>query len=277
MESGLQAKFLHLKSILAPMTRVIVAYSGGVDSATLVAAAADILGAHQVLAVTSASESVPKREVDLAQALAQDLGVAHRVIYTRELDNEDYARNDMNRCYFCKHTLFSDLSVVASREGFEHLLYGAILDDMGDFRPGMRAARELGVRGPLAEAQFAKADVRALADHFGLQVAHKPASACLSSRVTYGLRVTAGVLSQVERSEDFLKDLGFAQVRVRHHGDQARIEVPVHDIAKVAARAPEIASFLRGVGYRFVSLDLSGYRSGSLNPEAAAGHEEFVS
>ncbi|MCY0874966.1 MAG: ATP-dependent sacrificial sulfur transferase LarE [Firmicutes bacterium] len=268
MDTALQEKYRQLGSILAPMKRVLVAFSGGVDSAVLVAACVEVLGPAQVLAVTSASESVPKREVAYAKQLASDIGVAHRVIDTRELDNEDYARNDLNRCYFCKQTLFSDLLDVAREEGMAYTLYGAILDDLGDFRPGMRAARELGIRGPLAEAQFVKADVRALAEHFGLSVAHKPASACLSSRLAYGERVTAGALSQVERAEDFLKDLGFAQVRVRHHGDHARIEVPVQEIAKVAGRAEEIHAFLHALGYAFVSLDLAGYRSGSMNVPA---------
>lgn len=277
MEAGLREKFNHLRSIILPMERALIAYSGGVDSTTLARAAIDILGASNVLAVTSASESVPKREVEYAESLANDMGLQHKIIYTRELENEEYARNDANRCYFCKHTLFSDLALLAKQEEFTHLLYGAILDDMGDFRPGMRAARELGVRGPLAEAQFTKADVRVLADHYHLPVASKPASACLSSRIPYGLRVTSGVLSQVERSEDFLKDLGFSHVRVRHHGEQARIEVPCKDIAKVASRAAEISSFMRGVGYQFVSLDLMGYRSGSLNPDTVAAQVESVS
>lgn len=277
MEQLVREKWEHLQSIVAPMQRVIIAYSGGVDSATLVAAAVAILGRSQVLAVTSASESVPKREIALACELAEEIGVQHRVIYTRELDKEEYARNDLNRCYFCKHTLFTDLLDIARAEGYAYTLYGAILDDMGDFRPGMRAARELGIRGPLAEAQFSKADVRALAAHFELQVAQKPASACLSSRLSYGMRVTAGALSQVERAEDFLKDLGFSQVRVRHHGEQARIEVPPSDIGTVALRAGEIDAFLRGVGYKIVSLDLTGYRTGSMHSLAVAKDGESAS
>lgn len=270
MELSLESKWNHLREILHPLERVVVAFSGGVDSTTLLRAATEVLGAKNVLAATSTSASVPEREVEETKTLAAQIGVRHLLIKTEELSDPQYARNDANRCYFCKHTLFSDLVAIARREGFSCAIYGAILDDLGDFRPGMRAARELGIRGPLAEAQFAKGDVRALAQHFDLQVWSKPASACLSSRVAHGIEITTRVLSQVERAENFLRDLGFRQVRVRHHGNLARIEVDAGEIERAAARAPEIASFLKGVGYQYVSLDLNGYRTGSVSSAATA-------
>lgn len=250
------------------MERVAVAFSGGVDSTTLLKAAVETLGRSAVLALTSVAPSVPRREVEQAKTLAQDMGVQLIELLTDELENPLYLINDANRCYFCKNTLFRDCLTVSRQYGIDHVLYGAILDDLGDVRPGMRAARELHIRGPLAEAQFEKDDVRQLARHWQLNVWDKPASACLASRVARGVKVTAETLSMVERSEDFLHDLGFLQVRVRHHdGHSARIEVNPNDILRVAERAEEIHAFLRGVGYRHISLDLGGYRQGSLNTE----------
>ncbi len=262
----LAAKYAHLTAILKPMKRVAVAFSGGVDSTTLVMAARQTLGPSGVVALLSIAPSVPRREVDQAQTLAESLHVRLVPLHTNELNQAAYAANDENRCYFCKNTLFHDCLREAQAEGIAHVLYGAILDDLGDHRPGMRAARELGIRGPLAEAQFTKEDVRQLARAWDLPVSDKPASACLASRIAHGIGVTAKNLSQVERAEDFLHDLGFRLVRVRHHADDtARIEVDPVDIPRVAARAAEITAFLEGVGYRYVSLDLRGYRSGSLN------------
>ncbi len=259
----LAAKYAHLTQILKPMQRVAVAFSGGVDSTTLLSAACETLGSSGVLALLSVAPSVPRREVAQARALADSLHVRLVSLQTNELKQPAYAANDENRCYFCKNTLFHDCLRVAQAQGIAHVLYGAILDDLGDRRPGMRAARELGIRGPLAEAQFTKEDVRQLARAWKLPVAEKPASACLASRIASGIRVTVDNLSQVERAEDFLHDLGFRQVRVRHHADDtARIEVDPAEIPQVAARAAEITAFLEGVGYRYVSLDLRGYRSG---------------
>lgn len=271
MDTALDRKWRHLQAILGSMKRVVVAYSGGVDSATLLQAAVTVLGPENVLAVLSTSASVPRREVEAAMALARRIGAPLTTMETAELSNPLYVVNDAHRCYFCKATLFADCVALAERNGFSQVLYGAILDDLGDVRPGMRAARELKVRGPLAEAQFTKSDVRALAREFGLAVWDKPASACLASRVAHGVAVTAASLSRVERAEDFLHDLGFRQVRVRHHSDEmARIEVDPGEMVHAAERAQEIHAFLEGLGYRFITLDLGGYRSGSLNPVPAS-------
>lgn len=276
MDASLADKYQHLTRILQSMEQVGIAFSGGVDSATLLKAATETLGTQQVVALLSVAPSVPRREIDQARGFAARLGVRLIELETHELDNPLYVVNDHDRCYFCKTTLFHDCLERAADEGIAHVLYGAILDDLGDVRPGMRAARELRIRGPLAEAQFTKEDVRNLARHWGLDVADKPASACLASRVAHGVAVTAENLSQVERSEDFLHDLGFAQVRVRHHDPvTARIEVEPTMIPLIAARANEITAFLEGVGYRYISLDLRGYRSGSFNPPAPV-HERRI-
>lgn len=267
MNPNLHKKYAHLTLELQKLEKVIIAFSGGVDSTALVAAAVDILGKDKVLAVTSGSESMPRRELDETVRLAAEIGVTHLLIQTQEFENPDYVKNDLNRCFFCKQTLFTDLLQISEKEGYKHVLFGAILDDLGDYRPGMQAARQLGIRGPLAEAQMNKEDVRELAKHFNLSVWDKPASACLSSRVVRGQQVTVETIQKIEHAEDFLKDLGFRQVRVRHHDqDHARVEVESHEIARAASRGAEISSFLKGLGYRFVSLDLEGYRTGSLNP-----------
>ncbi len=276
MTSSLKEKYRHLIAILQPMERVAVAFSGGVDSTTLMQAAVESLGADNVLALMSVAPSVPRREIAEAHRLADAMGVRLIELHTEELENPLYVVNDSNRCYFCKDTLFRDCLATAAEHNIVHVLYGAILDDLGDVRPGMRAARQLRIRGPLAEAQMSKADVRELARLWGLDVADKPASACLASRVRHGVAVTQDTLSRVERSEDFLHDLGFRQVRVRHHDDRtARIEVEAPDLVKAAERAAEIHAFLAGVGYHTITLDLAGYRSGSFNPAPASERSDL--
>jgi uncharacterized protein len=235
------------------------------------AVAAEQLGAR-ALAVTSASESVPRREVEEAATLAVKLGLRHRVIVTRELDNPQYRANPSNRCYHCKTALYGDLTGVAEEEGLAWVANGIILDDLGDFRPGIQAAQEHRVRSPLVEAGLDKQAVRAIAKRLGLPNWAKPALACLSSRIPYGSEVTVEKLSQIDQAELVLLGLGFSQVRVRHHGEMARIELPPDELPRVFAdgRHERIVAGLKGLGYRYVTLDLQGYRSGSLN-EALSG------
>lgn len=245
---------------------VLVAYSGGVDSAYLAAVAARVLG-QKALAVTADSPSIPRRELEDAKALAAKIGIRHRVIEAKELENPDYVRNDADRCYHCKSELFTRLVRVAQDEGIAVVVDGNNADDRGDYRPGSAAAQERGVRSPLQECGFTKADVRAASRLLGLPTADKPASACLASRLPYGMPVTKRALGAIEQAEAGLHDLGFTQVRVRAHGDVARIELPADDIAR--AMAPDLRAavldVVRGAGFRYVAMDLQGYRSGSLN------------
>lgn len=260
----LDEKLERLYGIMRPMGRVMVAFSGGVDSTLVLKAAYDVLG-DDVLAVTAVSPSLPRAELQEAIALARFIGAPHRLLETREVENPNYAANPANRCYYCKAELHDTLRELAAREGYAYILDGANLDDMGDFRPGQKAARERGVRSPLQEAGLTKQDVRALARHLGLPNWNKPAMACLSSRIPYGTPVTVETLRQIEAAESALRDLGFRQLRVRHHGRLARIEVPVEDLPRVLAVREEIVHRLRETGYTFITLDLAGYRTGSLN------------
>jgi uncharacterized protein len=191
--------------------------------------------------------------------------MAYRSIHTRELDNPDYRANPVNRCYYCKSTLYSDLAALSRAEGFAVVVNGANADDLADHRPGLQAAQEFGVRSPLLECGFAKADIRAVAARLGLRNADKPQAACLSSRVPYGLSISLPVLSQIERAEQCLKRMGFAQLRVRHHDEIARIEVPPEEFPRVLEQRDAIERSLSALGYRYVTLDLKGFRSGSLN------------
>ncbi|MDA8193394.1 MAG: ATP-dependent sacrificial sulfur transferase LarE [Thermaerobacter sp.] len=278
MEPRLSTRLLTLQRILSESPRLIVAFSGGVDSTTLLKVATDHLGADRVLAVTSRSESLAAREVKECVRLAAVIGVPLRFVNTRELDLPQYRKNDANRCYFCKYTLFATLLRTARELGYDRVVFGAIRDDYADIRPGLLAARELAVGAPLAEAGFSKAEVRALARHYQLPNAEKPASACLASRIPTGTPVSAAVLSQVERAEEDLWQRGFGRVRVRHHGEIARIEVDPEEFPRIVADAAGISARLREVGYRFVTLDLVGYQtggragSGSPRQEALDGH-----
>ena len=263
---GLTAKQDRLLAELEASGPLLVAYSGGVDSAYLAWAAHRALG-RQAIAVTAESPSYPRSHRIAAESFARDVGFAHRFVNTLELQNPDYARNPSDRCYFCKSELFDVLERLRAELGFRSVAYGINADDRGDFRPGHRAAEEHRVLSPLLDAGLDKAEIRALARQAGLACAELPASACLSSRIPYGMEVTPEKLRQIDRAEDTLRELGFRQVRVRHHGELARIELASEelDAALDRARLREISRRLHELGFRWVSLDLDGYRTGSLN------------
>jgi uncharacterized protein len=263
----LEKRLEELEAMVAPYGSALVAFSGGVDSSLALAVAARALPKEEVLAVTSNNETYLPSELGQAEALARSLGVEHLVVNTRELDDPNYAKNPTNRCYFCKVTLYSDLKVMAEEKGYACVVDGANKDDEGDYRPGRKAAKELGVVSPLSLAGVGKAEVRELARYLGLPTWDKPAFACLSSRFQYGERITAEKLRQVDAAEAFVRSLGFRQFRVRHHERLARLEIARDEMAR--ALEPDVSAAivreLKAVGYRYVSLDLQGYRTGSLN------------
>jgi uncharacterized protein len=262
--SQLQADFMRLRDLIAQFGSALVAYSGGVDSALVLAAANDELGAR-ALACIGVSPSYPQRELRAAIDLAEKLGASHRSVQTEEHLNPGYAANPVNRCYFCKSELYDHLSRIAASEGFAVILDGTNASDLGEDRPGYRAALERGVRSPLAELGMSKNDVRTLARHRGLPVWDKPSMPCLSSRVPHGTAIVPELLGRIERAEDVLEALGFRQYRVRHHGDVARIELAPQDMARAMECRIAIVEGIQNAGYRFVSLDLAGFSSGSLH------------
>ena len=260
------AKLQSLRGILTDLRSVLVAYSGGVDSAFLLKVAVDTLG-DRALAATARSDSYPERELDEAVALAAAIGARHVVVDTREMESESYVSNPSNRCYFCKTELWETLAPIAAEHGMAALADGFNADDVGDYRPGAVAAREHGVRSPLLEAGLTKQEIRALSRDMGLPTWDKPAMACLSSRVPYGERISREKLEQIDRAEQLLRELGYRQVRVRHHGDVARIELPPEDMQRFFGEglADPIARRIKELGFQYVTLDLQGYRSGSMN------------
>jgi pyridinium-3,5-biscarboxylic acid mononucleotide sulfurtransferase len=272
----LEERLKQLEGIVAPYGSALVAFSGGVDSSLALAIAARALPKDEVLAVTSNNETYLPSELDLARNFAATLGVEHLVVNTRELDDPNYASNPTNRCYFCKSTLYSDLAKLASERGYACVVDGANKDDEGDYRPGRKAAKELGVVSPLSVAGVGKAEVRELAKHLGLPSWDKPALACLSSRFPYGQEITAEKLSQVARAEEFLRKEGFRQVRVRHHGEIARLEVAPAEMERAFALREEISAELKDAGFLYVTLDLAGYKSGSLNAALGKGKKKSL-
>ncbi|MFB7142140.1 ATP-dependent sacrificial sulfur transferase LarE [Gottfriedia sp. NPDC056225] len=258
-------KYERLKAILKNMNNVVVAFSGGVDSTFLLKVAVDVLGVENVLAVTADSETYPSSELEEARKLAKQIGATHQVIETSELNIPGYTENDRNRCYYCKNGLFEQIVPIMHKNGFNNVVYGLIADDMNEHRPGVRAAKEHGVRGPLQEAELFKEEIRHLSKQLGLPTWEKPSFACLSSRIAYGEKITIEKLTKVEKSEAYIKAIGIRQVRVRTHQDIARIEVETQDMQLVLKNYEDIVKNLQQFGYKYVTLDLQGYVSGSMN------------
>jgi pyridinium-3,5-biscarboxylic acid mononucleotide sulfurtransferase len=265
-DSDLGSKRASLDSHLRSLGRILVAYSGGVDSAFLAWAANQALGKN-MLAVIADSPSLARTHLQDAVTFANEQNIPLEVIATSELERPEYARNDSSRCFFCKDELFTVMEEFRSHRGFDRIAYGVNVDDQGDFRPGQEAARKHYVAAPLLQAGLTKQDIRDLAREAGLRVWDKPASACLSSRIEYGRPVTQEALSVVERGEDAIRALGFRQFRVRHHGEIVRIEIACEELPR--ALSPEVAAeftrIFKALGFKFVTLDLEGYRSGSMN------------
>ncbi len=262
----IERKWDHLKALLHDMQSAVLAFSGGVDSSLLLRAASEVMGSR-LLAVTAVSETYPAGELSAAREFARSLDVRHRVLHTGELDAESFVRNAPDRCYYCKKELFEKLRQIAGSEGISTVIEGSNTDDLRDYRPGRKAAQEFFVRSPLVEAGISKEEVRGLARTLNLSVWDKPSLACLSSRIPFGTRITPEILETIQSAEDQLRVLGFRQVRVRHHGETARIEISRSDFGRLLndETAKKITSALKGLGYTYVCLDLDGYRTGSMN------------
>ncbi|MEM7345852.1 MAG: ATP-dependent sacrificial sulfur transferase LarE [Chloroflexota bacterium] len=267
----IETKFEQLKKMLIGMKRVGVAYSGGIDSTLVAKVAYDCLG-DQAVALTAISASLPAQEQAEAEAVLEEIGIRYVPIDTYETNDPRYLANNVDRCYFCKSEVYDKLQRFAQQEAYPYILDGTNADDVGDHRPGRKAARERGVRSPLQELGITKAEIRALAQQLGLPNWDKPAAACLSSRIPYGTSITLQMLSQVERAELALKQMGFRQLRVRHHDQVARIEVEPADFEAVVQQRQEIVEKFEHLGYAYTTLDLVGFRSGSMNEVVTHGH-----
>lgn len=259
-------KLKNLEEILESLQSVIVAYSGGVDSAFLAVVANNVLG-ERALAVTAYSPSLTEVELNNAVELANKMKLNHRVIETTEVERPDYKQNTTARCYFCKDELYTQLGNIAQTEGYVSIANGTNLDDMSDFRPGLKAAKKYGVRSPLAESEFTKSDVREYSRRIEIPVWDKPSQACLSSRIPYGTVVTVEALTKIAKAEGFLNDLGLRQFRVRHHENIARIEVEPSEFGRLIETnvRESLVEYFKSIGYTYVTMDLLGFRSGSLN------------
>ena len=269
MAPQIAEKYQALRDNLAAYDSAIIAFSGGIDSSLVAYVAGQVLG-RKAMAVTTASASLKRADLILAEKLAEDWGINHKVIVTDELSKPEYRANPTNRCFHCKTSLYTYLDELAATEHVEVVLNGTNLDDLGDHRPGLVAAENFEVRSPLVEAGFCKADIRELARDLGLENADKPQAACLSSRFPYGTHITRELLAQVEGAEDVLADMGFSQFRVRHHGDVARLELPQAEFSKAIEQHDQLQDRIKQTGYSYVALDLGGFRSGSLNETLTA-------
>ncbi|MBW8035691.1 MAG: ATP-dependent sacrificial sulfur transferase LarE [Planctomycetes bacterium] len=263
----IQEKYNSLKEYLLSCQKVLIAYSGGVDSVFLLKVATDTLGPQNVIACLGTSPSLGKSQHAQALEMAEIIGAPLREIPVTELDDPNYSANKADRCFHCKSHLYGIFTKIAKQEGIEHVLCGANLDDKDDYRPGNRAAEVFKVKSPLIDAGLTKNDIRQLSKELNLKTADLPAAPCLASRITYGLEVTEERLNQIDQAEDYLKSLGLQTLRVRHHGDTARIEVPTQDINKITEEntRKKIVDRLKQIGFKYISLDLQGFRSGALN------------
>ena len=264
MTTELEQKYQALLQIMRGYDSAIVAFSGGIDSSLVAYVAGQVLG-DKALAVTSGSASLKRTDLALSKRLSDDWGIAHQIIVTDELTKADYRANPTNRCFHCKTSLYTELDGIARTRGYTHILNGTNLDDLGDHRPGLIAADNHAVKSPLVAAGFHKADIRALAKHLGLENADKPQAACLSSRFPYGSAINQELLAQVEAAENVLAEYGFSQFRVRHHGEVARLEILREEFELAVQHHEALQREIQALGYRFVAMDLGGFRSGSLN------------